>query len=754
MSYEYYRYCANPPINFFPRALKDLFKEEKTTVNGVETIEKKCELKDILSTYEDGNNYTLAGKKFKKIENRIYVDLGELDRNTNEYTVTKKVCVGFLAKHDDTYDFMKAATQYYALLLKCETDNNAFSSYLICEDQNNSKDPSKPISINLNNSPYKIKELSIVIKYSATNIPDNAKLKIYATYCNISGWSHTFTLDIYRNTENSLDGFKQSSEKDIDFFVLPRVNPSDNQKKCIKQLQIINNQVFARNASLTDFNFVEESGEIVKTITNTDGTLENVKIFEKMEANARKSLDAFKYNSETNTGCKSGNKIGLLSTNYSYNFSNYGHNKGFIDYLNEEYSLNVMTLEGRIYDRNFLFGAYKDGEPDNKIEGIVNLYKKVVVNFISNTLVEANRYVNFPNRWLSCPKFNPNYHRGNFTTQNATKYLYSSVTANQMPGTIYTNLTSMAGYNGTNDHLPAGTTVKFVIGKDKYAYKTNESHCYEINEIKFPGQNSFNSVPQRLWIQLSDEEKKLCMDIDYDENYSNYGLYANNGVPYFISGNYDSEQKFGGKHAYKDFEEMTVSNNNWYSYEPRPSMFDSVGIGLDCSGFIINCICDCNNFGAFNISVTDRKNGMNVTDIKNAICRAIKNNQNQNSNYDYLGFFQKSDVIMSEIPTASGAVARHIVLCNNGEVHSTFNNTVVTQEVLNTGDVQVIHNYGATRDGEKNYIKTNGTYNYDGCYMKTLQGPYNHTGISLLDVTQKIKKEITLGRIYLWKKEN
>ena len=26
MNYEYYRYCANPPINFFPRALKDLFK--------------------------------------------------------------------------------------------------------------------------------------------------------------------------------------------------------------------------------------------------------------------------------------------------------------------------------------------------------------------------------------------------------------------------------------------------------------------------------------------------------------------------------------------------------------------------------------------------------------------------------------------------------------------------------------------------------------------------------------------------------
>lgn len=757
MSYEYYRYCANPPINFFPRALKDLFKEEKTTVNGVETIEKKCELKDILSTYEDGNNYTLAGKKFKRIENRIYVDLGELDTNTNEYTVTKKVCVGFLAKHDDTYDFMKAATQYYALLLKCETDNNAFSSYLICEDQNNSKDPSKPISINLNNSPYKIKELSIVVKYSATNIPDNAKLKIYATYCNISGWSHTFTLDIYRNTENSLDGFKQSSEKDIDFFVLPRVNPCDNQKKCIKQLQIINNQVFARNASLTDFNFVEESGDIVKTITNTDGTLENVKIYEKMEANARKSLDAFKYNSETNTGCKSGNKIGLLSTNYSYNFSNYGHNKGFIDYLNEEYSLNVMTLEGRIYDRNFLFGNYKEGDPDNKIEGIVNLYKNVVVNFISNTLIEANRYVNFPNRWLSCPKFNPNYHRGNFTTQNATKYLYSSVTANQMPGTIYTNLTSMAGYNGTNDHLPAGTTVKFVIGKDKYAYKTNESHCYEINEIKFPGQNSFNSVPQRLWIQLSDEEKKLCMDIDYDENYSNYvgdsgvNIYNNNGVPYFISGKYPPEttKRYGGKHTYNDFLNMNMSatGHSWYSYTPRPSMNDNTGIGLDCSGLVTNCICDCNEFSVFSITDDDRSNGINVGAFKSDICRNITK-----KNSPYNGLLQRSDVIMSVFTSGS-----HIVICDEGNVNPNFTNTYITQSKINTADVQVIHNYGATvENDESNYLKSDTSLTAEvitnGCFMKTLRGPYKHTGINL-KTGENISSNITLGRIYLWKKD-
>lgn len=758
MSYESTKYYfANPKIHLFPRSLKYLLKEEKKTENGTEKTEKKCELNEILTTYKDDNAYCFAGKYFKEIEKRVYLDLNTYNSTNNEYTVIKKFCVGFLAKQGDTYKFTDKQAVFCSIELKCEVSDSNITAYLKYDDIDNSSNPQTPISLNLNNIENRIKELSLIIKYSADAIlPVKSDLKIYAKHANSNDWKETYIFKLYRNTENSLDGFKQSSGQDTDFFVLPRVNPSENQKKCIKQLQIINNQVFARNASLTNFEFVEESGEIEKTIPDPSDNTKTKIIYidESMKKNACNSLEAFQYDIETNTGCKSGNKIGVLSTNYSYNFSNYGHNKGFIDYLKEEYSLDAETLKGRIYDRNFLFGNYKDGDPDNKIEGIVNLYKKVVVNFISNTLVEANRYVNFPNRWLSCPKFNPNYHRGNFTTQNATKYLYSSVSANQMPGTIYTNLTSMAGYNGTINHLPAGTTVKFVIGKDKYAYKTNESHYYEINEIKFPGQNGFNSVPQRLWIQLSDEEKRTCDDSQFDENYSDYGLYSNNGVPYFISGNYDSEQKFGGKHAYKDFEEMTVSNNNWYSYEPRPSMFDSVGIGLDCSGFIINCICDCNNFGAFNISVTDRKNGMNVTDIKNAICRAIKNNQNQNSNYDYLGFFQKSDVIMSEIPTASGAVARHIVLCNNGEVHSTFNNTVVTQEVLNTGDVQVIHNYGATRDGEKNYIKTNGTYNYDGCYMKTLQGPYNHTGISLLDVTQKIKKEITLGRIYLWKKEN
>lgn len=129
--------------------------------------------------------------------------------------------------------------------------------------------------------------------------------------------------------------------------------------------------MLARNASLENFTFVEESGEIIKT-TGTTIT----KIYEAMATNAYNSLNAFKHDLKTGTGCKSGAKIGEIETHYSYNFINYGHQNGFIDYLANEYSVDPDTLKGIVYDRNFLYGNYKDGDPDNKIEGIVNLYRK------------------------------------------------------------------------------------------------------------------------------------------------------------------------------------------------------------------------------------------------------------------------------------------------------------------------------------------------------------------------------------------
>lgn len=85
----------------------------------------------------------------------------------------------------------------------------------------------------------------------------------------------------------------------------------------------------------------------------------------------------------------------------------------------------------------------------------------------------------------------------------------------------------------------------------------------------------------------------------------------------------------------------------------------------------------------------------------------------------------------------------------------------VTKNLLDSADFNVIHNYGATDTNDENYIYRNLSANIiterikTGCYMKTLQGPYNNTGISILnssktDVIYEQNIKITIGRIYLW----
>lgn len=723
MSYEYYRYCANPPINFFPRALKDLFKEEKITVDGVETTEKKCELKDILSTYEDGDSYTLAGEKFKKIENRIYLDLGKINESSNEYTVTKKVCVGFLAKHDDTYDFMKAETKYYSLLLKCETDNNAFSSYLVYEDQNNSKDPSKPISINLNNSPYKIKELSIVVKYSATNIPDNAKLKIYATYCNISGWSHTFTLDIYRNTENSLDGFKQSSGKDTDFFVLPRVNPSNNQKNCIKQLQIINNQVFARNKKINtnSFKFVKEEGLIKK-----DGTFDFVE-YKNLKDNISNSITAFKTDkNDEEAGCRSdrtikGSENDGIVVSYPYNFENYGQDEQLISYLCNNYNL-TSELRGIVLDRNFLFGFYKEGDSDDKIEGIVNLYRKVVIPFQNQIVSQYNEYLNFNTRWLTCPKYNAKYQRGDFTIVNSVK-LYTSKT-----GVSEYNLNSIPSYTGTNNTLPINTIVSFKQGRDLYAFDEDISHFYEITSLQFP-----NEAPVSIsaWIKLSFNDK-ASIDDRIDTNFSNYmgsqenelSNYSNNGIPYYMNGMDSKNIKGSRKLKTDELMSWNEDKKNWYLYNAKPNTGD---FGIDCSGLISNCI------SAF-VYENNKSHFVNKNDYfqKNINAVAYEQLSVKMTNFDVKQSLGRADILVS---------SEHIVFVSEDNI---------SKDTYEKREVIVTHNYfGFNSSAAANNETTspsitllNNSSFSDGVFCKTVQGYYRHAGVSF--------NRTSARRLYLW----
>lgn len=722
MNYDY-QYCANPVIYFFPRALKDLLKEEKTTVDGVETTEKKCELKDILSTYEDGDSYTLAGKKFKKIENRIYLDLGKINESSNEYTVTKKVCVGFLAKYNDTYEFMKAETKYYSLLLKCETDNNAFSSYLVYEDQNNSKDPSKPISINLNNSPYKIKELSIVVKYSATNIPDNAKLKIYATYCNISGWSHTFTLDIYRNTENSLDDFKQSSGKDTDFFVLPRVNPSENQKTCIKQLQVINNQVFARNKkmSVASFKFVKEEG-----LVKSDGTFDFT-TYDDLKRNILNSISAFKTDSTNKTkGCRSGNLIEKLKTHYNYNFSNYGHNEEIITYITDNYGIPENETKGKVLDRTFLFGNYNDGDSDDKIEGIVNLYKLVVVPFVEHLTEQINLFHDFNHEWLSCPYHNVNYKRGPLTiTNNMNKCIYNS-------GNNVINLSAI-GYTSVqgNNKLPTGTIVTFKKGKDENAFKKEGEDLYEIESVtiqgtRYPSTGEFSNYK----IFLSLDDKKLCDDTGSPSNFGNYDgtsyTYGNYGIPYYI--HITSEMPRWGTRSTKmeksELMSWNENENNWYSYNAKPN---TEQFGIDCSGFIIDAITSIgsNNNHYFTTSTLD----ISARDIGTTYCRKLP----IINNYNTSSFLSSNDIVYT---------TKHIAFCIDGSVVNDFNNTYIPKNSITNRQFNICHNYGMEfiYDGNKNS---------NLFPMKNIQGIFRHWGVTIS--AEAISKSIAnLGRLYLW----
>ncbi len=730
MNYDY-QYCANPVIYFFPRALKDLLKEEKTTVDGVESTEKKCELKDILSTYEDGDSYTLAGKKFKKIENRIYLDLGKINESSNEYTVTKKVCVGFLAKHDDTYDFMKAETKYYSLLLKCETDNNAFSSYLVYEDQNNSKDPSKPISINLNNSPYKIKELSIVVKYSATNIPDNAKLKIHATFCNISGWSHTFTLDIYRNTENSLDDFKQSSGKDTDFFVLPRVMPNESQRKCIKQLKIINNQVFSRNKKFRNFSFLNETEDFI----NNNGTFDKTS-YNNLKNNIFNSIDSFRTNNtDFSKGCRSNNPIGNFRTIYNFNFLNYGPDEEFIEYLSNNFGIGINDLKGIVLDRKFLLGSCISKNPYAQYEGIVNLYKRVVVPFVSDFINQLQSFLNHNVPYLSCPAYNENYHRGPLTIGNISKCLYIG------ESTTEKSLSSMfQGYTG-NNILPKNSVVEFHPGKDNHCFNTTSENYYKVSSITIPkyGTKTFTES-ENICIKLSNKDKQLCFDIKYNCNRGNYtstvevtdtkdivGInnYGNYGIPYYMNGMDSQNNAECAKLTKTQLLNWNENATNWYSYVKKPN---TGSFGIDCSGLVVNSLLSIKDNPNSVIKFYSTASAARELDVNantmggNTNCRQIANNLNFGNNT----IIQQSDVVY---------ISTHIGICNEGNIVNNFENNYISSTNKQNRYFNVIHNYGGT-----NVRLTDNTFCSKCFFYKTIEGPANHWNVNNLN----------FSRIYLW----
>ena len=153
------------------------------------------------------------------------------------------------------------------------------------------------------------------------------------------------------------------------------------------------------------------------------------------------------------------------------------------------------------------------------------------------------------------------------------------------------------------------------------------------------------------------------------------------------------------------------------------------------------------NNASHHLNITDeqREFGISVSGFKENLVRTVDMKIYDSDN----SLMQKGDVILSQLSGGS-----HITICNEGLFNNTFINTNISKACLSTVDIEVIHNYGATNSNNENRIYGNINYENEvknGCYMKTLCGPYKNTGIPLLNNTNTdVKSSITIGRVYLW----
>lgn len=715
----------HPQIYIFPRPKSLVFNKKSQT--GVLSIN------NILKDYEPSNefNFKIGNEYFAKIEEYIYTDLYYKHENNRVY-VNKVISIGYLIKNEENYFYrikenMKEYKADPDIELTGECSDKEINFYLEAFDARghsitNKTSPSTPITVSMvffkGHADSSLRDIVLNIDYPDTYlIKNDIELKLkFRIKSEKKDEEKKFY--IHKNNQKSLLNFKRNAKgKNEDIFILPRILPNENQKNIIKELQVISNQVLSRNKKLINenFDFVEVDGRI-----DEDLTLIN---------NFKNSIKAFKTkNDDPNAGCRTNYPIisyedSILSNNFRYNFDNYGQAENIIEYLKLSFFQSEEMLQGIVFDRFFLFGNYTNNDFASKIEGLVNLYTEIVVPFTNDIVAEAERYLNFNKRWLSCPKFNKNYKRGNFTTIDSTKHLYSSISGKQMPGVEF-DLSIFQGYSGSDNCLPVGTEVSFYKGSDKYAYLDNEIHCYHINSIKFPNGRK---MAIDAWIPLSFTDKKLCNDSVYQENWCDYvvnttaelsGYSSHYGVPYFISADYDEIKRTGGKNVYSDFEALE-NQNNWYSYGKRTNRYgNNSGLGLDCSGLVINSMCDCrippDNY--FSIGKRLRNNGIHTMKIRDILSRNI--NLDINATNEINSLVQKGDVIVSEIGSA-----KHIVICVEGKLEVSFKNTYVGFQKLKDGSLKVIHNYGATEDNENSYIVFNSKKYNNGFFMKTLEGP-------------------------------
>ncbi|MDR3172827.1 MAG: hypothetical protein LBU19_01135 [Treponema sp.] len=211
--------------------------------------------------------------------------------------------------------------------------------------------------------------------------------------------------------------------KDHDFFVIPRINQTEDHRLQSRRLQQYNNQVIARHQKIP-----APPGGIEITEENKDkyfffvheGVL-NTTLAGRQIAN---SIPVFCETKGIDDPNDTGNELNNLKTIFPYRFKaeenvpgyTYGHLESFIDIIAHSYSINKNLAKSVIFDRYFIYGDKEVQTTLSEIEGLENLYQKVVQTFRQSFINEAHRYITFQYLWRTPNDANINPNGINLST--------------------------------------------------------------------------------------------------------------------------------------------------------------------------------------------------------------------------------------------------------------------------------------------------------------------------------------------------
>jgi hypothetical protein len=747
-----------PELSIFPRSKNSLFSYH-ANLRGEET--GLIAFNNSIPSFEDcPEGVTIQDYKnitelttLKNIDYRLYVDLWSAHTSKYHTETCKKITLCFLNNLDgDKYSIFhkteeslkpEAEDYFHLIKVKIKVDSKDTNKHIAVEYRDKmgtlKRTASEWMEIPITdfNEKYML-ELNIRVYDSTRNLPSAEKSTFEIittlernTFCSMKEQKLELTLYRHDNKMNCLDTNplsyyrKNEKDEDHDFFVLPRTNQTDDHEKIIKRLQLLNNQVIARHKKLSDsdFSFLDEDGTYCDDLGKA----------------LKNSLQVFR-----ETKAATYEQIKSLSP---CNFAEYGQAKKLINYLSQNYSMSEDELKKIIVDRNFLFGEDDQNTHYDKLYGLESLYQNIIIPFNEGLIKEAEKYVNFNKAWLSRPKNNPHYQRGNFVVGAEDKI---QVFTHETENVFLKTIPGLA----EEKHLPIGTKINFHPGADIHDHEEG-AYRYDISNLKMPNGHSKDFEKKTAYISLTRKQKMRCNDKAHPENYGNYtniknitdardiaalNLYGKSyGVPYYMS---DDEYHYGGKDVLSTFDHQLNSiPNNWYSYNetqkpsaPRSSKgADVSGIGLDCSGLVMNCLLDTkiHDQSLFQEIGDIRSVGTQARKIGKYKARLINIDKESGPNHSII---QAGDLFYS---------TKHVSLC--AITQRSYLSKMEKEEKY----FSIIHNYG-----QSSISMASGASVSNGHFHRTLKGPFRHWNAVLTNnpIPDHADRGIdaNAGRIYLW----